>query len=251
MKAIVLVGHGSLVSDSGKAMIRLAKQINQHGAAPIVEAGFLNYSQPTLRDAVAAAVLQGASAVTVQPYFLIEGKYVREDLRAEIAALVDHFPGIEFVVGEVFGQHRLLTDIVMDRIRVVDPALGQEGRPVGILMMAHGTPYPEANAPIERIAARVHARADFCRVQVGYLDCNTPTIPEAIDQFVADGTNRIIAVPYFLHAGRHTQKDLPTLLAEAKDRHPHVEIRQTAAVGGDARLAEIIVERLAIGRLGD
>ncbi len=244
MKAIVLIGHGSLISDSGKAMLRLADQLKRQGAAPIVEAGFLNYSQPRLRDAVASTVVQGASAVTVQPYFLIEGKYVREDLRGEVEAIAVRYPGIDFAMAEVFGQHRLLTDIVLDRVRAVDPALGQEGRPVGVLLMAHGTPFPEANAPIERIAARVHARGNFCRVLVGYLDCNTPTIPTAIDQLVADGSNRIITVPYFLHAGRHTQSDLPALLAEAKQRHPHVDIRQAAYLGYDPRLVQILIDKL-------
>lgn len=244
MNAIVLIGHGSLLNDSGKAMVRLATQLKKQEIAPIIEAGFLNYSKPSLAEAVAIAVAQGATAITVQPYFLIEGKYVREDLQAEVGRAMAQFPQVEFAIAEVFGQHRLLADIVFDRVRAVDPALGQEGRPVGLLLMAHGTPYPEANGPITRIAARVHARADYCRALVGYLDCNEPNIDAAIDQLAADGTNRIIAVPYFLHKGRHTQNDLPAILAKAAERHPHIEFRQTAYLGFDQRVGEIVAERV-------
>lgn len=244
MKAVVLIGHGSLLSESGKSMIRLAARLQKHGTAPIVRPGFLNYSQPTLAEAIAKCVEAGATEITVQPYFLIDGKYVREDLAGEIAQMAARHPQIRFAVAEVFGPHRLLTDIVFDRIRAADPALGMESRPAALLFMAHGTPFPQANAPIERIAARVHARADYCQAVVGYLDCNQPTIDAAIDQLAADGANRIIAIPYFLHEGRHTQRDLPAILGGARRRHPHVEFRPAAHLGYDLRFVEIIAERV-------
>ena len=53
MNAIVLIGHGSLHSDSGASMIRLAARLRQRGVAPIAEAGFLNFSRPTIAEAVA------------------------------------------------------------------------------------------------------------------------------------------------------------------------------------------------------
>jgi sirohydrochlorin ferrochelatase len=229
-------------------MIRLAARLRTHGTASIVRPGFLNYSQPTLAEAIANCVDEGATQITVQPYFLIDGKYVREDLAGEIVHWATHYPDVTFAMAEVFGPHRLLTDIVFDRIRAVDPALGMEGRPVGLLFMAHGTPFPEANAPIERIAARVHARADYCQAVVSYLDCNQPTIDAAIDQLAADGANRIITVPYFLHEGRHTQRDLPQILGGARRRHPHVDFRTTAHLGYDLRFVEIIAQRVGAAK---
>ena len=44
--AAIIVGHGSLRSDSGSAMIRIAARLREQGVAPIVEAGFLNYNRP-------------------------------------------------------------------------------------------------------------------------------------------------------------------------------------------------------------
>ncbi len=253
MNAIVIVGHGSLLSDSGKAMIRLGTLLEKRAVAPIVEAGFLNYSQPMLAEAVDKAVGRGATTITIQPYFLIEGKYVRDDLHGEIAGLAARHPQIRFAVAAVFGQHRLMADILFDRLRAVDPALGTEGRPTGLVLMAHGTPYPEANAPLERVGARIHARADYCRVIVGYLDCNEPTIDQAIDLLMADGTNRIIALPFFLHEGRHVQRDLPQILSGAQQRHPAVDLRRGEYIGYDPRMADIIADRVkeakAVGEL--
>ena len=58
MNSVVLIGHGSLHSDSGASMIRLAARLRERGVAPIAEAGFLNFSRPTIAEAVAKCVGQ-------------------------------------------------------------------------------------------------------------------------------------------------------------------------------------------------
>ncbi|MCB0188299.1 MAG: CbiX/SirB N-terminal domain-containing protein [Caldilineaceae bacterium] len=71
--AAILVGHGSIHSDSGKSMIRIAARLREQGVTTIVEAGFLNYNEPSLAAAVAKAKGQDATHVVIQPYFLIDG----------------------------------------------------------------------------------------------------------------------------------------------------------------------------------
>jgi sirohydrochlorin cobaltochelatase len=52
LNGIVLIGHGSIKSASGAAMIRLTARLREQGVAPVAEAGFLNYSRPTLAEAI-------------------------------------------------------------------------------------------------------------------------------------------------------------------------------------------------------
>jgi len=244
MNGIVLIGHGSIKSASGGAMIRLAARLREMGVAPVAEAGFLNYSRPTLNEAIEKCIGLGVQRLFVQPYFLIDGVYVQNDLAGEIALHAARWPDIRFVTGRSFGDHRLMSTIALDRVRAVDPSLGQARKQAALLLMAHGTPDPSANAPLERIARRLGIATDFCRVTVSYLDCNEPTIPAAIDGLVESGASRIVALPYFLHRGRHVRDDLPQLLAEARQRHPALEIAEAAELGYDLRLAELIVERV-------
>lgn len=244
MNGIVLIGHGSIKSASGAAMIRLAARLREMGVAQVAEAGFLNYSRPTLAEAIEKCVAQGVEQLFVQPYFLIDGVYVQSDLASEIARQADRWPGVCFVTGRSFGDHRLMSAIALDRVRAVDPSLGQARKPAGLLMMAHGTPNAAANAPLERIAGRLGVAGDYCRVTVSYLDCNEPTIPAGIDYLVENGASRLVALPYFLHRGRHVRDDLPRLLAEARSRYPTLEITEAAELGYDLRLAELIAERI-------
>ena len=59
---------------------------------------------------------------------------------------------------------------------------------------------------------RVRARGLFAHVEVGFMELNEPEIPEAIERCVEAGAQKVIAVPYFLHAGTHVADDLPGLL---------------------------------------
>ena len=244
MNGIVLIGHGSLKSASGAAMIRLAARLREQRVAQVVEAGFLNYSRPTLSAAIEKCVEQGVERLFVQPYFLIDGVYAQNDLTGEIARQSAQWPHVNFVTGRSFGDHRLMIAIALERVRAVDPSLGQERKQAGLLLMAHGTPLTAANAPLERIAGRLGVATEYCRVTVSYLDCNEPTIPAAIDYLVEKGASRIVALPYFLHKGRHVQDDLPRLLAEARQHYPLLEIVEAGELGYDLRLAELIAERV-------
>ncbi len=244
MNGIVLIGHGSIKSASGGAMIRLAARLREMGVAPVAEAGFLNFSRPTLAEAIEKCISQGVERLFVQPYFLIDGVYVQNDLSAEIAHQSARWPGVRFVTGRSFGDHRLMNAIALDRVRAADPSLGQARKQAGLLLMAHGTPDAAANAPLERIAGRLGVATDYCRATISYLDCNEPTIPAAIDSLVENGASRLVALPYFLHSGRHVRDDLPQLLAEARQRYPSLEIAEAAELGYDLRLAELIAERV-------
>lgn len=245
--AAVLVGHGSLHSDSGRAMLQVAALVREQGVAPVVEAGFLNFSQPTLADAVAQCVAQGATTIIVQPYFLIEGYYVRQDLRQAVCTLADTYRGVRFTIAEVLGDHFAMLTLACKRLAAVTaPQASQE---TGILFVAHGTPVVEANAPILRILQRVCERAGYQYAGIGYLDCNQPDIPTAFDQLIATGVTQLTVLPYFLHLGRHVRSDLPTLFEQARQRHPHVAMQVAHHLDYDPLLAQVAAERIMAAML--
>ena len=112
-----------------------------------------------------------------------------------------------------------------------------------LLVLVHGSPRPAANKDMFRVVEEVKARGVFDLVQVGFMECNEPTIPEAVDACVAEGAEKVIAVPYFLHTGTHVADDLPTLLEEAHGRHPAVTFQMGRYLGISPRLTEILSAR--------
>jgi sirohydrochlorin ferrochelatase len=113
-----------------------------------------------------------------------------------------------------------------------------------LLMLAHGSPRPTANTEFLRVLEVVRERKVFDFVQEGYLECNAPDIPSAIDLCAAQGATRILVVPYFLHTGTHVADDLPTLLEEGSLRHPHIEFRLGDFLGRSESLTEILEDRI-------
>ena len=51
-------------------------------------------------------------------------------------------------------------------------------------------------------------------------------------------------IPFFLHFGRHVQRDLPDIMEELKRRYPGVQITLGPHIGFHPKLAEIILDRI-------
>lgn len=245
MRALVIVGHGSLRQASGAAMIRLAALARRSGLVPITTPGFLNFSQPTFADAVARAVRKGATEVIVQPYFLISGYYVERALPKLVEEAQRSHPHLQFRVASAFGYHPALSSLVQKRVAEAERVGSQ---PRSLLLMAHGTPYPEANAAIYRVADDLERRGGFLEVVVAFMELNQPSIPEAVAELSARGGAEIVATPYFLQLGGHVAEDLPKVLGEAQERHPHTVLTLTEYLGYDEGLLEVVRDR--IGELG-
>lgn len=251
MQAVVLIGHGSLRSASGASMIRCAARLRERGIAPLVAPAFLNYSRPTLGESVARLREQGATRIWVQPYFLIAGAYVQHDLPALVGRTAADHPEIPFSVGDALGDHPALIELALARVAAAATALPGPSHHTpptrGLLLMAHGTPLPEANAPLAHSAAEVARRGGFAHHEVAYLDCNAPDIPGGLAGLVGRGAGQIVALPYFLHLGRHVREDLPRLVSQTAAALPQAVIVQAEHLGYDALLVDALAGRIAAG----
>ena len=112
-----------------------------------------------------------------------------------------------------------------------------------LLVLIHGSPRPVANAAMFRVVEEVKTRGVFDHVQVGFMECNEPTIPDGVEACAALGMERVVAVPYFLHTGTHVADDLPTLLEEAQERHPHIQFQMGRYIGASLLLTNILAQR--------
>ncbi|MGC4045267.1 MAG: CbiX/SirB N-terminal domain-containing protein [Armatimonas sp.] len=113
----------------------------------------------------------------------------------------------------------------------------------GLLILVHGSPTPGANDAMFAVVDELRERAAYDAVAVGFMECNEPSIPEAIDTLAAQGATEIVAVPYFLHTGTHVCEDLPAALEEASARYPQIHFRLGDYLGLSPVLTTILEER--------
>ena len=247
MNALLIVGHGSLRQASGAAMIRLAALARNEGIASISTAGFLNFSRPTFAEAVTRCVSKGATSISVQPYFLIDGYYVNRALPKLVKEAQAEHLGVSFQMAEPFTHHPALSDLVLKRAA----AAPHDPRDSALLLMAHGTPHEAANASIFKVAEDVRRKSGYSRVSVSFMELNTPSIADAVDALVEEGISTVVAVPYFLHLGEHVTKDLPAAIEQARERWPATTFHLSDYLSYDPLLLKVIRDRVGAAGLAE
>ncbi len=110
MDAILLFSHGSLLCGAGETLQGVADRLRANGDAPIVEVGYLNYSEPAFETTFAQCVALGATRIVVVPYFLVAGKFVQVDLPRRVAEVRGQYLEIEVLLADALGFHPLLAD---------------------------------------------------------------------------------------------------------------------------------------------
>jgi len=295
VNAILLFSHGSVLCGAGENLKQLAREMEIQNAAPIVEAGFLNYSEPLLTQAFAKCVGRGATSVTIVPFFLVAGKFVQVDLPRAVEKVRPDFAQTEIFLADAMTDHPLLCDAILNRAQTALPPsawreiwntapqfcqmnpqcprfgsaeckvrsaelLQANESEIGdlqfavsnsalrtshsaLVVLVHGSPRPESNDALFRVVEQVRARKVFDDVRVGFMECNAPSIPDAIAECVAAGAKSVVAVPYFLHAGNHVADDLPTHLEETQEKYPGVSFAMSDYLGRDAAILEVLKDR--------
>lgn len=111
-----------------------------------------------------------------------------------------------------------------------------------LLMVAHGSRHAEANAEIHRLVHRIAKHTPL--VALAFLEIAPPTLDDALAELVAAGATQIVVLPYFLAAGRHTTRDIPYQINQAKAKHPQIGFEILPHLGALPGMDALILDSL-------
>jgi sirohydrochlorin ferrochelatase len=111
-----------------------------------------------------------------------------------------------------------------------------------LLLIAHGSRQPEANADLAHVAACLRERG-YAVVEAAYLELAEPDIDEGGRRCVEQGAARVVLVPYFLSAGMHVRHDLAAARDRLARRFAAVDFRLAEPLGRHPLLVEVVHER--------
>jgi sirohydrochlorin cobaltochelatase len=114
MSALIVLGHGSRNAAATGQFHLVVDQLRARRDEPVYPA-FMELAEPSLGDAVAAAVADGAMEVVVQPCFLFDGNHIRRDIPALLAGLAVEYPDVSFRYGHPIGPDTRVADILLER----------------------------------------------------------------------------------------------------------------------------------------
>ena len=113
-----------------------------------------------------------------------------------------------------------------------------------ILIVDHGSQHASANALIDRIAAAVRARRPDALVEIAHMELAEPSLAAGLARCAARGATEVVVCPWFLGPGRHTSRDIPQLVAQARAAHPGLHVRVAEPLGFDERLVDVLLARV-------
>lgn len=113
---VVVVDHGSRRGESNDLLLAVAHMFRSASHLAIVEPAHMEIAEPSIAQAFAACVQQGARTVVVFPYFLSPGRHWSEDIPRLAAEAAAQHPEVQHLVTAPLGLHHLIGEVMSERI---------------------------------------------------------------------------------------------------------------------------------------
>ena len=114
MRAVIVFAHGSRDPLWRAPVEAVAAAVQRRDPATAARCAYLELCEPSLPEAAAALVAEGARDIRVLPLFFGMGKHAREDLPVLMDALHQRHPDTRFALLPTAGEHPRLTALLAD-----------------------------------------------------------------------------------------------------------------------------------------
>lgn len=122
-------------------------------------------------------------------------------------------------------------------------------RTEAVIVVAHGSRNQAANLAHFELVDGLVSLCPGLEVRPAFLELAEPSIAVAIAALVEEGVDSIRLLPYFLHPGNHTSRDLPAAAEVAMETHQGLVVSVSAHFGADPGVLPILAHQvLQVGR---
>lgn len=113
--ALLLVAHGSRISESNDEVRRLTESVRAQAGAhfDVVECAFLELAEPSIPDGIERLIAAGADHITALPYFLAAGRHVSEHIPAELDQKRRQHPEVQITMAPYFGAAETIPHLLL------------------------------------------------------------------------------------------------------------------------------------------
>ena len=114
----------------------------------------------------------------------------------------------------------------------------------GVLLVGHGTRDAVGTRQFFQLEQQLSERLPAVPVAAALLEFQTPTIPEAWNQLIAQGVTHVHVAPLLLFAAGHAKQDIPAILAQCQQEHPAITFDQSRPLSRHAAILDLVLRRL-------
>ena len=115
MNALLLVAHGSRRKQSNDEVAQLAEKLKKNCGEQydIVKPAFFELSDVLIPEGIEQCIAEGATSITVLPYFLNSGRHVVEDIPNIINRCTARHTNINISLSPHLGASDLMVDLLI------------------------------------------------------------------------------------------------------------------------------------------
>jgi precorrin-8X/cobalt-precorrin-8 methylmutase len=243
---IVVAGHGSRDPDAVREFEALVELVRERAIGQTVTHGYLEFSSPTIDEAVRANLEMGAKEVAVVPGVLLAARHAKNDMPAEVLALARDYPAIDFHFGAPLGLHPKLLQLAQERVVAAEGTSTQTVRrsDTCLVLVGRGTTDPDANGDVAKMARMLEEGMGFGAAHVCYSGTAAPLIADGLKAAARMGYARLIVLPFFLFDGVLVKR-IYAAADDIAEREPGIEVLKAGYFGVHPLVADVMIERAA------
>ncbi|MDC8756772.1 precorrin-8X methylmutase [Janthinobacterium fluminis] len=241
---IVVAGHGSRDPDAVREFEALVELVRARAPNDVVSHGYLEFSSPTIAEAVAANLAAGARQVAVVPGVLLAARHAKNDMPAEVLALARDYPDIDFHFGAPLNLHPQLLQLAQERIVAAEAGSAATVRrgDTCLVLVGRGTTDPDANGEVSKMARMLEEGMGFGAAYVCYSGTATPLVADGLRAAARMGYARLVVLPFFLFDGVLVKR-IYAAADELGEREPGIEVLKAGYLGVHPHVADVMIER--------
>jgi sirohydrochlorin cobaltochelatase len=246
--ALLIAGHGTRDPEGAAAFTAFTARVARlHTNEMPVAGGFIELSEPPLKDAVTSLVSGGHRDLVAVPLMLSAAGHSKGDIPAALARETARHPGVGIRYGRPLGPHPVLVDLMAARIAAVTAGMPE---PPAILLAGRGTTDPDGNADVVKVARLLWEGRDYEFTETAFVSLARPSVPEGLERCRRLGARHIVVARYFLFPGVLPDRVAEQAAGFAAD-HPDLDVRTTDVLGDCDEVAGLVAERYREALTGD
>lgn len=119
MKALLLIAHGSRSEKSNEEVRNITEKLQEYckGEYDLIYPAFLELAIPLIPDGIRSCVVNGATSITILPYFLNSGRHVLEDIPNIVNEIKLQHKDIPITLASHLGASEGMMDILISTAR--------------------------------------------------------------------------------------------------------------------------------------
>jgi sirohydrochlorin cobaltochelatase len=243
---LLIAAHGTRDPAGVAAFQALAVRVADRARPDGIEVagGFIELSEPALRDGVSALTPASPERIVAVPLMLVAAGHAKGDIPAALGREQGRHPGVSFTYARTLGPHPALIALLDQRIAAAG------GHRSAVLLVGRGSTDPDANADVVKTARLLWEGRDYPLAETAFVSLAHPDVAEGLERCRLLGARRIVVARYFLFPGV-----LPDRVAEQAGQyaaaHPGLDITVTDVLGDCDEIAALVLERYREALTGD